>query len=179
MDEETKAQIKAMIQEAMASQTASQKQEPARAEEDESSIKQMTLEDRVKSLSARVKRSEELRKEEARKSREAQAFAALKSSLVGKVKQGSEDVVATLLVHGRKSLQVDETATPYLSVAGQTYGLDEGVSKYLDTDEGKLFVDAPSPGSPPAIKQAPNPQNNNQGTNQPSGLLAKFGLSLS
>lgn len=90
---------------------------------------------------------------ERRKAREDSAFSTLMQSLSGKVKPGTEKIVATLLkAEGR--LQIGDDGTPSLRVRtsllkGQAeddhdFPIADGVGQYLKTSEAALFLPPPT-----------------------------------
>lgn len=115
----------------------------------------LALEQRLEQMQAALQKAEDEKTAERKAAREDRAFSELVSSLTGKVRPGTETMVAKLLKADGK-LIVDEEAGAVLRVRGsRVKGMPEedldlpivdGVAHYLKTKDAQIFLPSPSNG---------------------------------
>jgi hypothetical protein len=121
----------------------------------------LALEQRLEQMQAALQKAEDEKATERKVAREDRAFSGLVSELTGKVRPGTEKMVATLLKADGRLLIDEESGNPLLRVrASRIKGMAEedldlpitdGLAHYLKTKDAQIFL--PSPGNGGAGKE--------------------------
>lgn len=125
----------------------------------------VALQKQLADLQAANRASQEEVASERKRAREDGAFSALTRSLSGKVRPGTEDIVATLL-RAKGQLVIDDEGRPSLKVhtslfkgqaeADHEFPIEDGVGHYLKTKDAALFLPPPTGGAGALNQRAPN-----------------------
>lgn len=152
---------------------AKPKAEEAQQSQGRKSPEMLALESKLEQMSQALQKAEEEKAIERKTAREDRAFSELVTSLTGKVRPGSEQMVAKLLRADGKLVVDDENGatlsvrfSPHKGIPEQDHALPiaDGVEQFLKTKDASIFLPSPSgggAGSEGRVTQASRSQSGN------------------